>query len=164
MDECGAPAQLSFTFRSNKNMADKFVGGDSSQSKYLTQQYLEAYRDRVVTYKLDTCEALMPIEKENRSGDHLMFVKALCEAKKPKFYVQSMPEFDYDELHKIMTLVQFYILKTAVTGDPRYEEEAAYIMRFLVPVKQFTGARLPAWQGDGVGERAQQLVPGLFGN
>jgi hypothetical protein len=48
-----------------------------------------------------------------------------------------------------------------MTGDRRYEEKAAYILRFLVPVNKFTAARYPAWNAN-TGERAKQLVPELF--
>jgi hypothetical protein len=100
------------------------------------------------------------MEEAHKGSDHLIFVKALCELKKPKFFVDKMRQYNYDEFNKLMTLVQFYINKTTVTGDRRYEEKAAYIMQFLVPTEFYKG-HVPAWQSN-TGERAKQLVPVFF--
>ncbi len=161
MDDNGSPAQFSFTFRSDKKMVDKISQNQNMQADALIKQYLEAYEYQAGGFNLDAYEIMVPFDEAYKGPDHLLFVKALCELKKPKFMVNDVRKFNYDELNKIMILVQFYINKTAMTGDRRFEEKAAYIMQFLVPVNQFTSARCPAWNAN-TGERAKQLVPDFF--
>ena len=165
-DSVGRPIEISYKFPPGPTSAG---ASDVKDLDYLINKYIETYDGLYDRYTANDFQKLLEIEKQIKSQDNLLCIRALCQAKKQKVHVgdpRQLPNSERDmwkkRITKMIVLGQFYLHMAQASGDYKLAQRGAYILQFLSLSKRYFHSFIPTWPGEDTFKLAKRLAPQFF--
>ena len=166
VDSVGRPIEISYRFPPGPTSPG---ASDVKDLDYLINKYIETYDGFYYRYTANNFQKLLEIEKQVKSQDSLLCIRALCQANKHKVHVgnpvklpKSEQEIWKKRITKMIVLGQFYLHMAQASSNYILAQRGAYILQFLSISKRYFHSFIPTWPGEETFELAQRLAPQFF--